>query len=423
MQLLHTAQRRDGLRPHGTTILTACAAASCLAAGAHAADFVNLRSAADYCVIGLDGARIRMKGEDTLVNGNLAVGPLGQTDFESGTIAGICAADGTALAADLGGVAAAGMEFRDLMPVADDVMAVIAIAAALEPTETFDMIHHDTVIAGNGNINVIEVDRILLTSDRMLTLAGTEDDVFIINVTQFVRMNHNAVGIILDGVLPEHVLFNVMGGGNAIDLAMNTAAAGTFIALNGQASIDGGLVDGAVIAGGDITLDKGSVIEGNPFQCTLCDLAPLAGVQMKRGKVLDADLARAAESDDVALLLRSTRKPADSKRHLDARLTLLSPMPLATRMDMTLELSATVGGVKAKLMLWNWTTAAWDQIEAFILPETDAVKSYVRIPEADRYIRNTDGSIRVRLSGKVVSARAPRGFEVRIDQLEVAIGP
>jgi hypothetical protein len=125
--------------------------------------------------------------------------------------------------------------------------------AALTPTQTIPTLNVTTIITGNGGDNIIQVGSINLKNQN-LTLTGGVNDYFIFNVTSDLLMS-NALMTLLGGVVPQHVLFNVLGNGSTNSgisvnlLNPNSELFGTFLAPNGNIDVGQATVNGALIGG------------------------------------------------------------------------------------------------------------------------------------------------------------------------------
>lgn len=136
-------------------------------------------------------------------------------------------------------------------------------AAHLTATQTFTNITAPTTITGNGGLNVIDVANI---HNAALTLMGTANDVFVINVSGSYQTN---VPMTLSGgVLASNVLFNFTGtSGNVFQTSGGDQDLdGIFLATDGgaynfsQLGLDGELINTA----GDIQLVSGSQVAAMP---------------------------------------------------------------------------------------------------------------------------------------------------------------
>jgi hypothetical protein len=93
----------------------------------------------------------------------------------------------------------------------------------------------------------------------ILTLTGGANDYFVFNVATFVNTNQQ---MILNGVLPSHILFNLTGTGTVLQTSGGDMLYGTFLATNGGDFQFSNLVlNGELInVGGNVQLVSGSGI-------------------------------------------------------------------------------------------------------------------------------------------------------------------
>lgn len=169
---------------------------------------------------------------------------------------------------------------------------VSAYAASLTATQTFGNITSATTITGNGGLNVIDVSNI---HNAPLTLNGTANDYFIINVSGQIQTNQAMT--LEGGVLASHVLFNLTGTGTVLQTSGGDQLYGTFLATDGgqfqfsELNLTGALIDtdGNVqfVSGSEIgTVDPFSVPTPVPEPSTLSLLGfALFGLAFTAGRV------------------------------------------------------------------------------------------------------------------------------------------
>lgn len=169
---------------------------------------------------------------------------------------------------------------------------VSAYAASLTATQMFGNITSATTITGNGGLNVIDVSNI---QNAPLTLNGTANDYFIINVSGQIQTNQAMT--LEGGVLASHVLFNLTGTGTVLQTSGGDQLYGTFLATDGgqfqfsELNLTGALIDtdGNVqfVSGSEIgTVDPFSVPTPVPEPSTLSLLGfALLGLAFTAGRV------------------------------------------------------------------------------------------------------------------------------------------
>ena len=96
-------------------------------------------------------------------------------------------------------------------------------------------------------------------SNGTFTLQGTATTTFIINVAKNFSLNNGSITL-SGGVMPQNVLFNILGKGGQVSLNQGTHLPGTLLALNRKVDLSGGHVTGKVIADQVVITSGGSVV-------------------------------------------------------------------------------------------------------------------------------------------------------------------
>jgi Tfp pilus tip-associated adhesin PilY1 len=157
---------------------------------------------------------------------------------------------------------------QDMSGVVADLRAAHAAFKAMTATQTFGTIDRNTTITGNGCINVIEVEAIDLLANDTLTLKGVYDDYFIFNLAQGFSIGGTAE-VVLEGVEPNHVLYNLIGSSGDVDLQGDAAVYGTYINPDRIIEVSGNAENkGAYYSGEQLRLYGDATWYGKPFQCT-----------------------------------------------------------------------------------------------------------------------------------------------------------
>ncbi|MBW2269632.1 MAG: hypothetical protein JRH16_13745 [Deltaproteobacteria bacterium] len=160
-----------------------------------------------------------------------------------------------------------GVTQMDMSDPVDDVKAASVALAALAPTQTISSITSSRTITGNGCVNVIRVNNEISLGSGTLTLEGGGDDYFIVNVSKGISIGGDGA-IVLDGVMPQHVIFNLVGGGDDVSLSGSADVWGTFVNVDKGISVSGDATNrGAYYAGETLSLSGEATFYGNPFYC------------------------------------------------------------------------------------------------------------------------------------------------------------
>ena len=132
------------------------------------------------------------------------------------------------------------IEEIDMSAVAADAIAASAAYAAMTATQTYNgNITTSTSIGGNGCINVIQINGdIDLNGTKELTLSGTVEDYFVVNVTGYMETIGNA-DIVLDGIEPHQVIFNFTTPGEHVSLQGDSGGNFTILNVGGEVFLAG----------------------------------------------------------------------------------------------------------------------------------------------------------------------------------------
>ncbi len=166
-----------------------------------------------------------------------------------------------------------GIVTQSLAQAVSDVVNAADNAALLTPDQIFGSIGgsaltinptgalnasggHNTVVKVNGNISITN-------PSNDLTINGGANDFYIIDVTGDVAVSNGAITT-SGGIPASHILFNVEGTGDSVDLSNSTSVlTGTYLApdANQTITISPGTVNGALI-GYQIQDSSGPTING-----------------------------------------------------------------------------------------------------------------------------------------------------------------
>ena len=204
-----------------------------------------LGGAAAGAVIGLNGARIyngasEVNGDEYVSNGGALENYLRSTitgnvvEFKSRQYSG---------RGKLGGTLTVNAPL--LNTVNSDALGAAATIAAMTPTQAFGPIRRPTEITGNGGVNVIDINGSITSP---LTLTGTADDVFFINVKGTIDLRDRASLAVAGGVTAGAVLYNLTSAGT-VEIHVRDGVNGTILAPDYRLNLDG-VFNGAIIGGG-----------------------------------------------------------------------------------------------------------------------------------------------------------------------------
>ncbi len=242
------------------TALTLCLG---LAPGMFAAP-VGLGAAADYAVLGVGGtpsisSDFSVYQSATVINGNVGMGPYTElTHNIDCTINGRFDYDltDTVVSSDVTGTITGGIQQIDLSKVVQDARDASTAAAALIPTQTYTKLTEGQIIVGNGGLNVIRITG-QVTLKKSLTIQGSATDEFVFQFTAAAAPSAHTLTlsgmtmILVGGVLPENILWNLDGLGGGVVIKAGAQVFGTFLAPERDITSDHGIIEGRLIGGGD----------------------------------------------------------------------------------------------------------------------------------------------------------------------------
>jgi hypothetical protein len=113
-----------------------------------------------------------------------------------------------------------------------------------------------TITGAPGQKVVLSLQNFVMSAGTF-TLAGTATSTFIINIKNQFSLNN--AQILLSGVPPANVLFNIRSSGIQISLNQGTQMSGILLALADKVSLSGGKVNGRVI-GGQVNITSGGQV-------------------------------------------------------------------------------------------------------------------------------------------------------------------
>ncbi|HJT46119.1 MAG TPA: collagen-binding domain-containing protein [Chthoniobacterales bacterium] len=146
--------------------------------------------------------------------------------------------------------------FADAQMLSDTAAAETTTAAYASLTSVNKSM---TISGGPGEKVVLNLQDFKLDGGSTFTLQGTATTSFIINVTKRFALTGNSQ-ILLSGVPPANVLFNILGKGEQVAFSGKAGMSGILLALNRKVDLSSGHVTGKVIANQVVITSGGSVV-------------------------------------------------------------------------------------------------------------------------------------------------------------------
>lgn len=149
--------------------------------------------------------------------------------------------------------------------------------------------------------------------------------------------------------------------------------------------------------------------------------ASLDSFDMLKGTVSGGDInsLHAADNDYLSLATAVSGR----RQTVTTNVHATSPVTAVSRLDLTLEASATVNNVRLLISLYNFDTNKWQRVGFLNLKTGDKNLTLPNITNANAYVRNSDGRVDVQLSSSGANWKYPDGFTVRLDWLQILLTP
>jgi hypothetical protein len=219
---------------------------------------VNLGTAANYAVLGIQGTDLSMM--NYIVGGPVGICKNGSLSLSSPvTINGNVVVNTGASQSGSGIIHGVTLTNQNIAQAQTDAINAANAAAALTPTQTFTTWNSAVTVTGNGGVNVIKVGSVNLGNGDNIVLNGTAADYWIINVTGGFSLGGNA-SIKAGGTsTASKILINIIGTGTNIATNAGNIIEGTFLAVSRSATFRSTM--GPVIIGGpSVTFQLGGTI-------------------------------------------------------------------------------------------------------------------------------------------------------------------
>ncbi len=223
-------------------------------------DSVDIGAAGAFTVLGLTGANVKMDGDNPSVLGDVGLGPNGKQDLKNGFIAGRLLIDPTAENENPGTDVQGGTTIEALAPAVAAALRASSDASVLAATRSFGDIKETQTIASNGQLTVVAVNKIELKDGKVLTLSGGQDDQFVLNIADNLKLENGSAIQLQGGLQAGNVFFNFVKNDASGEIKSGSIASGLFLAPGDKAKLKledpGTTVVGALFAGSEVSINK-----------------------------------------------------------------------------------------------------------------------------------------------------------------------
>ncbi len=218
---------------------------------------VPLGEAMGYGFLGLLYCQCHLNGPGAGVDGDTGVCSGAEIHLDNGSLTGTLYQDPNGDVFDSNTTIGGGKVQRSLTKAMEDAIKAWKSTALLTPRLRLGDVKASKVVNAVAGLNIVEAGSINLTGGETLTLRGTANDEFIINVRGPQMQVANTSAVKLEGgLLPGKVLFNLCDDAVAFSILNGSSVSGTILMRDGFVTMnDGCSLVGALITGGQINLN------------------------------------------------------------------------------------------------------------------------------------------------------------------------
>jgi Ice-binding-like len=228
---------------------------------------INLGPAADYGVLGVNGAAINtgatvhLSSGPLIVNGNVGSGDNGQFQADGGGhINGRLDFAPSATVNPGNDTFSGGLHQISFTSIEQAVQNEANFVQSLTPTQSLTSITNATTLNSTGGQNVISIAQNIHLSDGNLTLNGSASDVFIFQIKGTMELSGNSNIVLTGGLTPNNVLFDFIGAGSQFQTSGQSKTAGIFLAEDRAINITGGVHDSEFISGVSLSFQSNPTV-------------------------------------------------------------------------------------------------------------------------------------------------------------------
>lgn len=220
-------------------------------------------------VVALPSTSISLTGGASIGGAAVLLGTSTLSLSGGSTVSGEIFTPSASYVAKSNGTSTGELEIEDLTVSAPAITKFATSLSSLTPTQNFPSgISSSQTINGNGGVNVIAVTgNINLNGASTLTLNGTTNDQFIVLVSGTVNLSGSGHVALSGGVPAKNVIYVVTSiSSTGVSLSGGASIIGTLLAPQAGINLSGGgTYNGAIFAGGAISLSGGTSISPAAF--------------------------------------------------------------------------------------------------------------------------------------------------------------
>ena len=263
---------------------------------------INLGPAADYSVLGLSGpsghgSTIHLSSGPLRVNGNVGVGDFGALNFDGGgQINGRVDASSSAALNNTANATPSILKTSNnrgprlgsrAMPKTHSTTHAPNVSAAPKPDKVQEATpkgYINTMLTGNGGLNVISIGQDIHLSGGNLTLTGNASDVFVFKIAGTMELSGNTNIVLNGGLTAGNVIWDFIGSGSQFQTSGQSQTAGIFLAPERVININGGVHNSEFISGMSLSFQSNPLIipEASTTALLILGAVIATGIAMRR---------------------------------------------------------------------------------------------------------------------------------------------
>lgn len=170
---------------------------------------------------------------------------------------------------------------------------------------------------------------------------------------------------------------------------------------------------GSDLGGGNVSGMSGKVIVAH-------GVVPNS-MSLFRGKLVSGTVAQVGSSDNQYLNLAQGAVKYGEKFTVVADFSTTSPILAPTTLAVNVEDNVSSTGVRHQISLWNNETSSYEPVGSGVAPQADAVFQTLSTGTLSRFVDQTSGLVKVRVSYASSLTSLPQRYTAHIDRLAVLV--
>lgn len=249
---------------------------------------INLGSASDYGILGLDGGSIiNLSSGPLRVNANVGVGDASALKFSGGgQINGRVDYSASSTLDTGGNTITGGTHQVDFSGIEKDVQSLVTSLSSLSPTQTLSSITDPMTLTSTGSESVFSITGDIHLSGGDLTLSGAPGDIFVIKIGGTMELSGNTNIVLTGGLTANDVIWDFLGSGSQFQTSGQSDTVGIFLAPQRVININGGVHESEFISGKSLSFQSNPVVnpvpEPSPWSMIAIGGVGLLGIMIRR---------------------------------------------------------------------------------------------------------------------------------------------